>query len=379
MQDAAGKLGGSLIFSTSSTGSTSVGTGQLLERMSIDSSGLATFSGSISMPNPTGNLAVSGSTLLNTVSTTGNTAIGTASSQTLTVNAATNFAAAVTAAAPVSITAGNIFSARGDAVIGTDSSNTLTIAAATTFRAAAVANAPVTVSTGNTFAAYGNVALGTDSSNTVSINSPTTFSTTATVTANGNAVLGASAAQTLTVRATSTLASQLTANAAVTISNGNLLSALGNAVIGTTSTNTLAVYATTTFYTGFQMYSNSATANNGIVLGFQRQNNGGAVTSGFVLGSILFSGYDGAVQGPVSQIRSQHSVSSVTLVLAITRTTMQSFTAFRSAGQLQCNVWQHVLISLYLSSFFWLEWLFHPPRVLHKCFWPYSLSTKVPS
>ena len=316
MQDAAGKLGGSLIFSTSATGSTSTGTGQLLDRLTIDSNGLATFAGSISMLNPTGTLTVLGSTLLSTLSTSGNAIIGTASSQTLTVNAATSFAAAVTAAAPVIITAGNRLSALGNAVIGTDSSNTLTVAAGTTFQAPATANAPVTISTGNAFAAYGNVVLGTDSSNTVSISSPTTFFASATVTANGNVVLGASASQTLTVRATSTFAAQISANAAVTISNRNLLSSLGDVVIGTNSSNTLAVYASTTFYTGFRMYSTSATASNGALLGFQRQNNGGAVTSGFVLGSILFSGYDGAVQGPVSQIRSQHAVSSASLVLA---------------------------------------------------------------
>ena len=314
MQDAAGKLGGSLIFSTSSTGSTSTGSGQLVDRLTIDSNGLATFASSISMLNPTGTLTVSGSALLNTLSTTGNTAIGTTSSQTLTINAATSFASAVTATAPVSITAGNNFNALGNAVIGTDSSNTLTVAAATTFRAAVTANAPVTVSTGNLFAAYGNIVLGTDNGNTVSISSPTTFSSSASVTANGNVVLGASSTQTLTVRAMSTFAAPLTANAAVTIAAGNTLSALGNATIGSSNANSLMVNAnatfagSATFSQAFQLYSNSSSPSSSSVLGFQRQNSAAAVGSGFTLGSILFSGYDGVVQGPTAQIRSVFTV-----------------------------------------------------------------------
>ena len=267
MQDAAGKLGGSLIFSTSSTGSTSTGGSQLVDRLTFDSNGLASLSGGLAMPNPTGTLTVTGNTLLNTLSCSGNTVLGTTSSQTLAVNAATTFAAPV------------------------------------------IANAPVTVSASNAFTASGNVVLGTDSSNTVSVNSPTTFSSSATLTANSNTVLGAGPTQTLTVKATATLAAPTTANAAVTISNGNLFSALGNVVVGTSSTNTLAIYATTTFNTGFQMYSNSATASSSFVMGFQRQNNGAAVTSGFVLGRIVFTGFDDAVQGPTSQIRSEFTAS----------------------------------------------------------------------
>ena len=267
-QDATGKWGGSLIFSTSAAGTSSTSSSsQLVDRLTIDSSGLATMSGSLTLPSPTGTLTVTGNTLLNTLSTAGNTVLGTTSSQTLAVNAATTFAAPV------------------------------------------IANAPVTVSAGNAFTASGNVALGTDSSNTVSVSSPTTFSSSSTLTANGNTVLGAGPIQTLTVRATSTLSAPLSASAAVTILNGNAFSALGSAVIGTSSADTLAVYATTMFNTGALMYSNNATASSSSVLGFQRQNNGAAVTSGFVLGSILFSGFDGAVQGPTSQIRSESTAS----------------------------------------------------------------------
>jgi len=96
----------------------------------------------------------------------------------------------------------------------------------------------------------------------------------------------------------------------MTIISPNAFSALGNTIIGTSSTNTLTIYATTTFNASFQMYSNNATAANGAVLGFQRQNAGSPVTSGFVLGTILFSGYDGSIQGATAQIRSVFTVSA---------------------------------------------------------------------
>jgi len=87
-----------------------------------------------------------------------------------------------------------------------------------------------------------------------------------------------------------------------------VFSSLGNTVIGSNTSSTLLIYATTTFSAGFQMFSNSSTLASGAVLGFQRQNGAGAVSSGFVLGSILFSGYDGSVEGPTAQIRSVFTV-----------------------------------------------------------------------
>jgi len=71
--------------------------------------------------------------------------------------------------------------------------------------------------------------------------------------------------------------------------------------------------STTTLAGSFGLYSNNVTAAGGAVLGFQRQNGAGAVTSGFVLGSILFSGYDGSVQGSTAQIRSVLTVKPSTI------------------------------------------------------------------
>ncbi len=195
----------------------------------------------------------------------------------------------------------------------------MTVKAATVFASGAnvTANAAVTVAAGNSFSALGNVVLGTSSgSNTLAINAATTFASTATVTANGlvtangNVVLGASGSQTLTVNAVTqhTSTAPITANAAVTVNYGSVFSSLGNTVIGSNTSSTLLIYATTTFSAGFQMFSNSSTLASGAVLGFQRQNGAGAVTSGFVLGSILFSGYDGSVEGSTAQIRSVFTV-----------------------------------------------------------------------
>ena len=253
MQDPAGKLGGSLIFSTSSAGSTSTGSGQLVDRLTIDSNGLVTVSGSTAMPSPTSTLTVSGNTILNTLSTNGNTVIGTGVSQTVTVNAAASFTAAVTAAAPVSILASNSFSALGDATLGTSPTNIFSINARSSFAAPVTCNAAVGVAAGNLFSALGNTTIGSSPANSMVVNATATF--------------------------------------------------LGPA----------------TFNQALQLYSNSATATSSVVLAFQRANNGGAVTNGFTLGSILFTGYDGSVQGPTAQIRSTLTVGqSLSLLQFVT-------------------------------------------------------------
>ena len=163
-------------------------------------------------------------------------------------------------------------------------------------------------STGSTLTAAGSTVLGTTGSQTLTVNAATTFASTAPITANGNVTLGASSSQVLMVPASSTFSAPVVANAAVSVSYNNTFSSLGNTVIGSNSSNTLLILATTTLVGSFGLYSNSSTAASGAVLGFQRQNGAAAVTSGFVLGSILFSGYDGSVEGSTAQIRSVFTV-----------------------------------------------------------------------
>ncbi len=232
-----------------------------------------------------------------TLTAAGSIVLGTTGSQTLTVNAATTFAstAPITANSAVTVAASGLFSALGSSVLGTSNgSNTLTVNAATTFASTAPitanapisANAAVTVSAGHALYAYGSTVLGTDGNNSLTVNAVTTFGSSAPI----------------------------TANAAVTVNYGSVFSSLGNTVIGSNTSSTLLIYATTIF-SAIQIFSNSSTLASGAVLGFQRQNGAGAVTSGFVLGSILFSGYDGSVEGSTAQIRSVFTVYLQTLAL----------------------------------------------------------------
>ena len=245
LQDTTGKLGGSLVFSTTTTGSTSTGSSQLVDRMTIDSTGLASFAGSVAIPGASSTLTVMGSTLLTTLSTSGNTAIGTSGAQTLTVNSVTTLTstAPLTANAPVSITAGNALSALGNAVVGTNSSNTLSVSASSVFAAPVTATAAVSIAPGNAFSALGNTTIGSSPANSLLVSASSLFA------------------------------------------------------------------APATFSQALQLYGNSSTAASGVSLSFQRQNAGKAVVTGFTLGSILFSGYDGSVQGPTAQIQSVLTVS----------------------------------------------------------------------
>ena len=216
MQDATGNWGGNLVLSTTTINTNSSNTtGQLTDRLTLQSNGTASFTGSVSLID---------------------------SSSTLT--------------------------AAGNTVLGTTGANTLTVNAASTLVAPLTAKSDVTITAGNSLRALGSVTLGTDTSTAVTVNSPTTFAPAGTLSALGNATVGSSNANSLTVNANATFA--------------------GSA----------------TFSQAFQLYSNSSSPGSGVVLGFQRQNNGGALASGFTLGSILFSGFDGAAQGPTAQIRS---------------------------------------------------------------------------
>ncbi len=258
MQDVTGSLGGSLMLSTSGTGSTSASNSQPTDRLIIDSDGLASFTGSVAL-----------SSTLSTLTASGNTILGTAGSQSLTVNAATTFAstAPITADAPV----------------------TLSASAPLTAQAAITASSTMTVA--GSFTASSNTVLGTDNTSSLTVSSAPTFN----------------AATTFASLAAITANAPISAYNAVTVAG--LFTASGNSVLGTNNNQTLIINANTTFTSSFLMYSNSPTPGSGAVLGFSRQNNGTAVASGFTLGSILFSGYDGASQGPTAQIRSVNIVS----------------------------------------------------------------------
>ena len=150
--------GGNLVFSTTGTSAGATVT----DRLTIDSSGLATFGSSLTLASTSSTLTASG-----------NTVLGSGSSNSLTVNAAANFMAAVTYSN--ALTVAGLLTASGNTVLGTSASNTLTVNAASTFNAAATIIGAWT--------AQGNSVLGTSSSNTLVVNAASTFNTLASFTA----------------------------------------------------------------------------------------------------------------------------------------------------------------------------------------------------
>ena len=155
--------GGNLVFSTTGTSAGATVT----DRLTIDSSGLATFGSSLT-------LASSSSTL----TSSGNTVLGSGSTNTLTVNGPAQFNAAATFNAVVTyggaVTVAGLLTANGSTVLGTGSSNTLTVNAAAQFNAAVAVAGNLNVA--GTFIANGSSTLGTSSSNTLTVNAAATFS-----------------------------------------------------------------------------------------------------------------------------------------------------------------------------------------------------------
>ena len=119
-QDVTGKWGGSLILSTSAAGTDSSSTSsQLVDRLTLDSTGLATFTGGLTLTSTSSSLTASG-----------NTVLGATGAQSLLVNAASSFTS------PATFTA---LTANGNVQLGANSGQTLTVPATASF------SAPVTV------------------------------------------------------------------------------------------------------------------------------------------------------------------------------------------------------------------------------------------
>ena len=230
--------------------------------------------------------------------------------------------------------------ATASSTFGTAASDTFVVNAAATFEA--------DTSLAGALAAHGDITLGDSNAQRLTVNAQTTFGSSsgpitvnAPVAANsdlavsgttvlGNTIVGSNSSQSLTVNGNTIFSAPIavnapvTANAPLSISPGSRFFALGDSVLGSNSSNTMTVFATANFSAGMssrslQLYSISSVASNSGALGFQRQANGGPVISGTTLGSILFSGFDGTVQAPTAQIRSQHTVSSLLLNPTILR------------------------------------------------------------
>ena len=276
LQDAAGQLGGSLIFSTSAAGSNS-SSPSLVDRLTIDSSGLAEFSAGLIM---TSNISYA---IIN-----GNVILGTTASNTLIVNAAAQFNAAVAAANDLSVAGAFVVS--GSSTLGTTSSNQLTINAASQFNAAVAAANNMNVA--GTLTASGSSTLGTSSSNFLTVNAAASFASTAM------------------------FAAAVTANSAVNVAS--LLTASGNTVLGASSSNTLMVNAAATFYAGLQLLGTSNTAAIAPAISYlRRYPSAAAAATNAVVGSAVYSRWDGSAYNPTAQIRSVYTVRPFQLLTTL--------------------------------------------------------------
>lgn len=147
-QDVNGKWGGSLIFSTSAAGTDSSSTStQLVDRLTIDRAGLASFTGSLTLTSTSSSLTALGSTVL-----------GTTQSQSLIVNAASSFASTAT------FTASTALTANGNVQLGANSAQMLTVPATATF------SAPVTVASTMSITGLATLTGGTALTTPVTVN-----------------------------------------------------------------------------------------------------------------------------------------------------------------------------------------------------------------
>ena len=197
----------------------------------------------------------------------GSTVLGFAGgTQTLTVYASTNLNNGLTAS---SATVTGALTVRGNTALGLTSTQTVTVNAASTFQAALVANSDVTVNAAlraysatvsRDLSVQGNTALGLTSAQTVTVSAVSTFQApvtansdvtvlpAGTLTASGNVILGSmGAGRSVTVSAATTLFNPSEAGASVTVAGASSFAANNNVVIGTTRGNTLTVNSDATF------------------------------------------------------------------------------------------------------------------------------------
>ena len=84
----------------------------------------------------------------------------------------------------------------------------------------------------------------------------------------------------------------------------------GSSALGNSSSNVCMLNCAASFTGPVDLLGTSNLPNDAAVMGFQRKLGELPVTTGTVLGEVLFSGWDGAAQGPGAQIRSVYIVST---------------------------------------------------------------------
>lgn len=149
------------------------------------------------------------------------TLLGTWSRSGFNINTATTFQGAATFNGDINLpagydaTLGEDLTVKGNTILGDAATDTLTVGATSTF------NSPVTIANGKAFTANGNTTIGNAAADTLTVNATSTF--------NNGVTLGSSTADALTVKSTSTFDGPATFNGNVTIQSGDTFTFDGNA------------------------------------------------------------------------------------------------------------------------------------------------------
>ena len=129
--------------------------------------------------------------------------------------------------------------------------------------------------------------------------------------ASSDTAIGSTSEDQLTVNAAAVFLAALQAEDEVQI--GSLLDVLGDTVLGNSSSDHCMLNCAASFTGPVDLLGTSYLPNDAAVMGFQRKLGNLPVATGTVLGGVLFSGWDGATQGPGAQIRSVYTVSTIDL------------------------------------------------------------------
>lgn len=207
----------------------------------------------------------------------------------------------------------------GDAVLGSSTSGTLTVNSPTYLNAPVQVRTQLTMADGSTLNVSGNAVLGSDSADIITVNGVTTFKSAVAfqgpvVFPNGTTVptsnittLGSSSQDLLTVNALATFTAAVRANTELYVNS--LLTVRGGTILGNSSSDQLMINAAATFVGPTIYRSSSLAPANSSVIQFSRRLGSGPVSTGTVLGTLLFTGFDGAIDAAAAQIRSVYTVS----------------------------------------------------------------------
>ena len=207
----------------------------------------------------------------------------------------------------------------GDTELGSSTGSSLTVNSPTYLNAPVQVRTQLTVSEGSTLNVSGNAILGGDSTDIITVNGVTTFRSAVAfqgpvlfpngtgVPASNITTLGSTSQDSLTVNALATFTAAVRANTELYVNS--LLTVRGGTVLGNSSSDQLMINAAATFVGPTDYRSGSLTPANSSVIQFSRKLGSGPVTTGTVLGTLLFTGFDGAIDAAVAQIRSVYTVS----------------------------------------------------------------------